>query len=165
MFLFRIIGLALLLASCATPNSTSTESFSFKSRDWIKPSIRDLTATVQVHRVSPDLYTTGYIFDTPVDPLRGTSPTAFHLFAFCVAAKLAAQNKHTYWSLGTVTPDLKYSQTREVELLVAVGVSDTDRPFADPVSRPIRWLAPASSTASIRSTCEGIMREERLWSK
>jgi len=163
--MLRAFPFALLLASCATATSTSTESFSFRSRDWMNPSLQDLTATVQVKRIGPQLYATHYVFDLPLDPLRGTNPTSFHIFAFCVAAKLAAQTQRQYWSVGTTTPGLKYSQTREVVLLVASGASNTDRPSTNADSRAISWLAPASDTASMRATCERVLRAEHMWPK
>lgn len=162
--MLRPIALALLVASCATP-STPPDTFSFRSRDWIKPGLQDLTATVQVTRLNPELYRTRYAFDVPVDPIRGISPSAFHYIAFCVAAKLAAQSHRAYWLIGTVTPDLKYSQTKEVEFFVAIGDSPNQFPSSDAASRRIRWLTSAADTATIRPTCAAMLREELLWSE
>ena len=163
--MLRILPLALLLASCASPVSTSREIVSFRSSDWMNPSFQDLTATVQVKRISPELYATHYTFGVPVDPLRGTNPSSFHIFATCVAAKLAAQNQRQYWSIGTITPDLKYNQTREVKLLVAIGSSSTERPSTDPNSAAIRWLSLAANTDSLRLGCERLLRPEHMWPK
>ena len=156
----RICALVFLLASCAVQPPTSTESFVFKSREWIRPSMQDLTATIRVDRLSPDLYVTQYTFADPVGPLSGINPASFHIFAGCVAAKLAAQNQRQYWSLGTATPDLKYNQTREVELFVAVTNSNTEHPLSDSKARKIHWLLSPTRVSDMRQTCDRILRED-----
>ena len=103
-----------------------------------------------------------YAFSVPLDPVNGVNPTEFHLFTFCVASKLAKQAQRSHWALGSLEKDVKYQNTRSLELFVAVLNEGEQPPSLKRDSRQVFWVM-SEKADSLYQGCSRILRSQYMW--
>jgi hypothetical protein len=133
------------------------------SRDWINPSFRDIHATLDLRRVDAKSYSLKYAFSVPLDPVNGVNPTEFHFFTFCVASRLAKQAQRSHWALGSLEKDVKYRNTKSIQLFVAVLNERELPPSLMRDSRQVIWAMPSERADSLYQPCSRILRSQYMW--
>lgn len=162
---FAALTLLVLVSSCAVNPTSEQTSMKITSTEWFNPSFRDIYTTIDVQRIA-DAFLLNYSFSVPVDPQRGVNPSEMHIFTYCVASKLAKQEKRSHWALGSYEKDkgMKYKNTTALTFIVAVLEKDQKAPQLTINSQPIAWHVDAQDADKYFETCSRIIKKQYMWS-
>ena len=159
-----LVGLAALGGVCSHI-AVAAESLVVKSREVVNPKFRDINATISITPLSNRAYSLKYVFDVPVDPLRGTDPTAVQFVTMCLAGHLSVKNGFPGWALGGTEAEQKrqYKNATEMEFHLAM-VKEGETPEHVAGVEGVKWFgANFNANPTYRENCSRILSAEYMW--
>lgn len=162
-----VIWLSLVALMCIAGDSVlAAETVVIRSRDWMNPQLKDLTATVSITQLSARAYSLKFVFGVPVDSIHGTDPTSVISFAFCLAGHFSAERGFTGWALGaTEAEQKKRAPLASMEMHLAL-LKEGESPAAVAGVDGISWNnsnSNANALPAIREICTRMLRAKYMW--
>jgi len=140
-------------------NAQVSDGLLIRSKDWMNPQLRDIHTQITVTRKKSQMFSLSFVFDVPV-PEGGVDPTAVHFFSVCLAGYISAKEGFPAWALGTANPNLNYSNTKRMELLLT-ALKEGEQPENPVAGSDITWFTQnVNNDANFRESCRRILRAE-----
>lgn len=139
-------GIEFLPGDAAEPPS-GPATLVARSRDWLKPGIKNLYTTVEITPVRDRTYRVKIRCEREVRPFSAVEPDDVLFFSFCVASRFAALKGFNRWAM-------QENETKKDERII--GKRDIEYSISLVKAGP-------RANAPMKETCSKFIRPEFLW--
>jgi hypothetical protein len=126
---------------------SDTRKFVAKSREWLRPGIKDIATTVEITYQKNNVYNVNIINDKEVRPFSVVEPDDVIFFSYCVANHFASKKGFNGWRMlkDDVSGEKKVTGKQGMQYSMALGIG-----------------GPRVSV-DMRNNCSRFIRPEFLW--